>query len=329
MLRNKILAASVVSISFMIFSSEGFSGAICPSPPAKLDTLSPTYRNVNREAITFFYNSQAYPMEIYTAFAPQANQINSNYCIRYEAINKATIAVEKFYWPLAEVQMDTLRKSVSVTTTVPSGRPPILRETWLYAFLNSAAKTWAYQKFSDRRRSDESRIAHRGPVRLPDLSFTPIYQAAADSVLQYQLKEQTQLPPVGSQFASADDDVLAIFGASWDGQNYKIEGEIERGSEKVTVRAPVIYALAKTRSASDFLGLVRELGNAPLPYDGNTFKVSRSFSAKEFGDFGQPPALYVINQPITLAGAGGRACFKAPMYSPMPVPENLLQCRLF
>jgi hypothetical protein len=39
-------------------------------------------------------------------------------------------------------------------------------------------------------------------------------------------------------------------------------------------------------------------------------------------------ALYLVEQPIIFQRKDGRACFRAPVYSPVPLPERFLSCGL-
>ena len=88
--------------------------------------------------------------------------------------------------------------------------------------------------------------------------------------------------------------------------------------------------MAKAGNAGDFLELVRDFTakrSGDLPFDkDNSFEISRKLSPK---DFGNTQALYVIEQPVYLVTSDGDVCFLSPMYSPIPVPAESLQCRLF
>ena len=128
------------------------AGQLCPSPPPNLSNQHATNStSVHGEIVTFRYKSQSYPVDIYSAYAPRGTGAGAQYCIRHEATNKSSEVIEKFYWPLAGLQTDffTGRQHISILTTKPGGLPPSLDDTWIYAFLNGAVKTLAFQKRAD------------------------------------------------------------------------------------------------------------------------------------------------------------------------------------
>ena len=139
-------------------------------------------------------------------------------------------------------------------------------------------------------------------------------------------KEPAKFPEVGADFASDDDSFSAISRAQWDGKFSDIEIELVRSNTKVSVVAPLIWALAKSsETASQFLGLIKDYSNAEIPFNVNepSFKVKKQFSASMFAN-----SLYVIEQPITVFIGDKRICFSAPVYSPIPLPQELLNCKL-
>ncbi|HWN52572.1 MAG TPA: hypothetical protein VNO18_22590 [Xanthobacteraceae bacterium] len=329
----------------LIFGStySGVAGVICPRPAPQ---LSNQHSNngifVDAETVTFFYKSQPYPVDIYSAYAPQSSAPDSNYCIRYEAINRSQNTIDKFYWPLSGIQMDFFYSAgnVSIVTTKPPGRAPSLDETWIYSFLNEIARTIAYQKRADiRQRLGGERLV-RSELWGPHFSFysnhlsfesnrPPVQLAALEPIEQrFPLKEPMKFPEVGADFSNNDGSLTAISRATWDGSSSQIEILLDRGSGKAFVIAPVIYALSKARNAFEVLELVKAFDGKGLPFAENTdvFRVTSRFFPK---DFVNTPWLYVIEQPVTLVISNRRVCFSTPVYSPMPIPEEFLRCKLF
>lgn len=312
-------------------------GGACP--PINLDSRgSPTLR-VNEEVVSFSFRSKTYPVSVLSAFTTQAASrvSNPNYCIRYEVENKShQDAIEKFYWPMAGLQVDTINphQRISLAATKPPGREPSIEETWLYAFLNATARTYAFQSRAEL--SSGYKIIRAAlqiedsPKRSKEIRGGREEYAAIDAVQQQLVfKEPATYDEVGAEFTSGDSsEVSSKSLASWNGENSQITVLFTRTDEKTSVSAPVTYALSKAGDASDLLSLVREFVRKPvnLSFKDNKFELSRRVFPAEFAD---SRALYVIEQPVTLATSNGFVCFLAPMYSPIPIPADLLKCRLF
>jgi hypothetical protein len=309
------------------------AGGTCPP----MHIPSPTG---NSETISFSYGSKSFPVDVYSAFAPQVTtKAPPNFCLQYAATNRASDSIEKFYWPLAGIQMDTLspRQGVSLIVTQPPGREPTIEETWIYAFLNSTAKTSAFQRKAEGSllsvplqlafATDSGR--KRSSMLNSDLSALTI--AFRTDEQRFTFKEPTSLADVSSQFSiGGAEEVSSSSEGSWDGKASKIQIRLERGSETTAVFAPVVYALIKAGSASDFLNLIRQFTDKPDPiyFDkkSNSFEFVRTLDPVRFNG---AQALYVIEQPVTIITPTSKACFSSPIYSPIPVPAELLQCRLF
>lgn len=292
--------------------------------------------NVNSEAVIFNFRGRTYPVDVSSGYALQATSGNENFCIRYEVSNNAEKQIDLLYWPLAgNLQIEKIPPHArpSIATTTPPGRAPIIGETWIYAFLSEAVRTFAYQqnKHSTRFAPSASGV---GFAALPDTrrQVVPIAAkvhgpqiAQIDGYRRYDLKEARVFPEVGSEFSDQEVEVSAFSFASWDGKGYSIHTKIVRSSPVVKeVRAPFSFALWKERSPSAVLGRFIEFktSKAPLPLSDNAFN----------GDFetNQPAGtLYVIEQPITFVGPYGQVCFSAAVYSPIPVPRDLLSCTIF
>jgi hypothetical protein len=312
--------------SVVAFGSALCAPVICRDPAPELSRQrSNNTVHINGETVTFFFKSQSYPVDIYSAYAPQGATPEANYCIRYEAINKGQSVVEKFYWPLPGIQMDYLDRTqnMSVVMTTPPGRPPVVDETRVYAFLNEIIRTFAYQK-----RADISPFNHFTAKNI--FTHQPQIQLAAlEPTSQiFQLKEPTKYPDVGAEFSSNDIVISASSRAEWDGRATEIRIEIDRVSSKFEVIAPVTYAFFKGSTSAEVLALARGGRNEQLPFfeTPERFTLTRKLSPQEFA---KTQSLYVIEQPVTIVGSNGRICFMAPMYSPMPFPSELLSCNLF
>jgi hypothetical protein len=290
----------------------------------------------NSETVSFSYRSKSYPVDVYSAFAVQVStKVPPNYCVQYAATSMASDPIEKFYWPLASIQLDTLnpRQRVSLIVTQPPGRTPTIEETWIYAFLNAAARTSAFQKKAQGLPTPlpiqlaSDRVSEASP-RLEDLS--PHLIALRTDEQRFDLKEPTRFAEVSSQFSIGDaEEVSSTSEGSWDGKESKIHVTLEKGNETTQVFAPVVYALNKAGNAFDFIGLIRDFSDKPSPiyFDKkNSFEVVRALDPVRFAG---TQALYVIEQPITVVTPNGKACFSSPIYSPVPVPAELLRCRLF
>jgi hypothetical protein len=318
-----------------VFPSAAISGGNCP--PIKLDQKTfATALTVNEESVSFSYRSKLYPLDIFSAFT-KGSSAASNICIRYEAVSKAQDTIEKFYWPLAGIQMDMLspNQRVSLANTKPPGRDPTIDETWIYAFLNAAVRTSAFQRRTEYQPPNIVRIAlsqDGDRKQKAEATKSSMQLAALDTFEQrLQLKEPTKFFEVGSQFSSGEkDEISSTFEASWDGENTRIQMKLERSNEKTIVFAPITYALAKASNSSDFLALILDFTRKAQPLlplgKENSFEFSRKLSPK---DYAGSQALYVIEQPISLVTSNGKVCFSSPMYSPMPIPAEFLQCGLF
>jgi hypothetical protein len=332
---NLIYSALMSAVIFAGFYPSAAMGADCP--PKKLDRKNfPTALVVDEEAISFSYRSKIYPVDIFSAFT-KGSSAAFNYCIRYEVVSKAQDAIEKFYWPLSSIQMDTVHPGdrVSLAVTKPPGRDPTIDETWIYAFLNSVVRTSAFQRRAESRRLDTIRVALNTNNNRKEANDrgTELYMqlSAIDTVEQrLELKEPTKFSEVYSQFSRGEaDEISSTSEASWDGENSQIQIKLASSDEKTLVFAPITYAFAKASNASDFLGLIREFTfkRQPLPLDkDHNFEFSRKVSPANYAG---SRALYVIEQPISLVTPSGGICFTSPMYSPIPVPAEFLQCRLF
>lgn len=313
-MRGALLGVSLCAASILSVAHSG-GAVICVNPPPELGKQHSTNGLfVDGEAVTFFFKSRSYPIDIYSGYASQNTAPGSNYCIRYEAINKAEGSVEKCYWPLPGIQLDYLGhlQNMSVVLTSPPGRVPVLDETRVYGFLNEVAKTFAYQKRADNGLlSDGLQLA----------ALEPAQQTFA-------LKDPIKYPDVGADFTSNNENVAALSRAEWDGSSTEIEFSISRGSTGLAVIAPITYAFSKANTAAEVLEYVRTFKNERLPFfsDPGSFKFTRKLVPR---DFAGTQSLYVIEQPVTIIGSNGRMCFSAPMYSPMPFPEELLRCNLF
>jgi hypothetical protein len=341
-----IWASRWLSLGSIGWATVAFSAAAatspCNTPPPALQRGQ---HGVDAEALSFSFRSQAYPVAIYSSFAPQVNSNPSNFCIRYEAENTGTSPIEKFYWPLAsEMEMDSFEpgphERQSIVVTRPPGRQPHIEESWVFAFLSGAVSSFAYQqqhvladpsKIPDTAAQNFSGraphgilLAAGGPLQVAQEAITgPGY--VLENGNRYTFKEKAGLPDVGVTFNGSGAEVIASTNADWDGRTLFITTTIERNDSKFAsvVKAPVALALIKSSAASDILPNVNEIEreSAELPLSGNSFKATA-----KFGTEGAPPRLYILNQPISFQRPNGRVCFLAPTYSPIPLPTRLLSC---
>jgi hypothetical protein len=324
---------ALTTVGGVISALAGMS-EVCPNPPEGLAKLlhNPGRLRIDGQTDHFSERSIDYPIDIYSAFAPRDASPNSSWCIRYEVINKGPAPIEMLYWPLASSTGKTKvlpNDPISLVRTEAAGDEPILDETWIYAFRNESLKTRAFQKRHSRSIIQRNQFAWQNidGMLSPNLLFRPVAFDGAPPRISFQ--QNIKLSPIGSEILSsrADGRVSAISMASFEENASNISVTVERTVDKVTVRAPVTYALAKSDNPSSLLRLVREFKDVALPFDGNTFKVNRPFPLNMA--LGWSRDLYVIEQPIMLEGPGGKTCFLAPVYAPMPIPDDLLRCDPF
>jgi hypothetical protein len=304
---------------------------LCPRPPPGLNnklSINPMFVNVYGSAVSFSYKGHIFPMDIYSAYAARGAGATGQYCIRYEVTNRSDNSIDKFYWPVAGIQVDFFdsQQTISIATTRPGGVVPSLNETWIFAFLNGAAKTRAYQKETDNQHWLNEEKAQFG-------SAEPLIRlVAVEPQLQRfpqkpgQKSEGLKFSDIGADAASNDDSLSAISHAYWDGDSAEIGIELERSNDKVSVNAPVTYAFWKGfNDSASFIELVRQSSNQTIPFTGVNFKASTKILPRNFAS---TSGLYIIEQPITFTTGSRKICFLAPVYAPMPLPPELLSCRL-
>jgi hypothetical protein len=311
---------------------------LCPKPDRGLRLPDPVFRprDVDGQATAFNYKSATFPLEIYSGFAPQNAGNNSNYCIRYEAQNTGSHLIEKFFWPLATLQLDTLEpgKRESIVLTKPPGSSPIVGESWVYGFLSSAVRTYAYQKTSSnqpihgRQRFAQLDSPTDNVVRT---SITPdrrtLLATVEDLSGRHTFKDPETMPQIGAQYSgSGSDEVTAVSEAKWDGKRFAISFHVGRNNAESVkgLSAPFAYAMSKIDIASSLLTTFDLVKRLPLPLTDNSFESTLSLEPLT-----SPPTIYIVDQPITYTRGNGRVCFLAAAYSPIPIPSNILGCNLF
>jgi hypothetical protein len=328
-MRNANRLHSVLSVVAIFW---GFSPSLAVAANCPPKDLKPNSAAVNDEAISFSFRSRLYPASVLSAFT-RPDSAAANYCIRYEVVSRAQAAIEKFYWPLAGMQIDTISpgERFSLAITKPPGRDPTIDETWIYAFLNAQVRTYAFQRRAETPMPTPIRVALGASDNRNEVTKLNMQLSATDAVEQrLELKEPTKFSEVSAEFSSGD--VIQISSTSeafWDGKSPQINLSLGIYSEKTSVLAPIAYALAKALSGPELLDLIREISSrqTPLPFDkDNKFRFSKRFSPENFSD---TKALYVIEEPIYLITPNGKSCISSPIYSPVPIPGEFLQCRLF
>ncbi len=325
-MKTSSMSLGITTIVFCLFSAGAtFGKDLCADPKPGLRTGAP---NVDAETFAFSYNSTSYPVDIFSAFAASAHNSGSSYCIRYEAENKGSNSIHKFFWPLAGFQVDTFepKRRDSIVFSVPGSRAPTVEESWLYAFLSEGIKSYAYQKHSSILFESGIRFAQRGDLPILASVSGPRIAQVNVPLQRFEFKEPTELPEIGSQFSSGGAVVSASSSAKWDGKAYLITLSVDRNDAKLvsSVQAPFAYALPKIKSVSNLLPLLRELQNAELPLPANSYGATAFLPTES-----RPPTLYVVYQPVTFKRDDGRVCFLAAVYSPIPIPPETLSCRLF
>jgi hypothetical protein len=106
---------------------------------------------------------------------------------------------------------------------------------------------------------------------------------------------------------------------------YTISVTIGRNSAELArdIKAPFTSALQKADSVASLLANVEEMRNVPLSLEKNTLQTTITIPAEPV-----TKALYLVEQPIIFQRNDGRVCFRAPVYSPVPLPERFLSCGL-
>jgi hypothetical protein len=292
----------------------------CPDPKPGLARGDP---GVDAESGALYYRSQTYTMNIYSAFAQPAPGPASNYCVRYEAENTSGNDISAFDWPLADLRMDTLPAGPSnrqgLVKTLPAGKLPILDDTWVYAFKSAAAKMMAYQKPADHsslyKRSAITSIRYNASNLI---AYTPPQRVI--------LKETGDLPPLSTAFYGSGIDLSANSSASWDSSKYfaSMKVMVSKSSDVKRVKAPYMLALRESKGEPEILlGVLSEYFKGNGGYFSENDMEALAFANKKPGDY-----LYVVMQPVTFERANGRVCFLAAAYSPIPIPSELLACKL-
>jgi hypothetical protein len=107
-----------------VFSTLHGASALTPVCAQPAPGLQPYHGNVHAAKDAFRDNSQQYPIELFSDYAP----FNDPFvCVMYEAENAGTGDILRFYWPLAGFDMDTFpyqgaNKRQSVSKTITLGR---------------------------------------------------------------------------------------------------------------------------------------------------------------------------------------------------------------
>jgi hypothetical protein len=261
-MRTARLIFSALTSSFIVsgICPDAAVGGTCP--PMNLDRRGSPTLPFNEEVVSFSFRSKTYPVAVFSGFTRQdASRIsNSNFCIRYEVENKShQDAIEKFYWPMAGIQLDTINphQRPSLAITKPPGRDPTVEETWLYAFLNATARTFAFQSRAELEppyRIIRAALRTDDKPQQSDAKNRGRYDqySAIDAVQQqFFLKEPTTYAEVGAEFSNGDaSQVSSTSLASWDGQKPQITVRFTRADEKTSaVTRLTIDAVIFFRSA--------------------------------------------------------------------------------
>ncbi len=319
-----ILFSAAVVVSMVVVSG-AFGSELCPKPRPNLKMGTP---NVDAETFNFFYQSEQFPVDVYSGFASQYPGGGSNFCIRYEAENKGSNAIVNFYWPLAnDFQQEKFepKQRASIAVTVPPGQPPAVKDTWLYAFKSDKKKSRAYQTNLNLQRSP-ARFAELSTLRTnaavlsdsPNPGLRLVQNDKPSSAIK--LTKPDKFPLIGAQYSGSGADVIATSRADWDGKVFKITMTISRNDEKMTgkVRAPFMLSMWKAVKPE---AMIAEFRGVDVPFSNDAFEYTNRYTSVG--------SLFVVRQPIILEQPTGRVCFLAASYSPTPINENYQKCDLF
>lgn len=284
----------LISIPFSLAQA----APLCPLPKIGLQAGQ---QNTHGEALSFSYQSTSYPVDLFSGYARRSDA-TIDYCLRYEAINKGSNAVERFYWPLAsnlEIKSLAPRARSSILVTAKSENPPGIAQTKVYAFAREQVSSRAYK--ADGQQVDASAA--------PPGRSAP----AQDWIERLALKESAKFPEIGTQYSDGSVEVTASSSANWDGKTLALAVSVSTNDGKLVanLRAPVAWAIIKgITDAKEFVSAARSLARQPLPLTTNEFKYQPKINSAR-------PELFLIRSPIAFSGPGGRVCFVAATYSPV------------
>ncbi len=297
------------------------TSAACPQPATPLSLVKD---HKDPETATVSELGQTAQLDIASAYAPQANAVGGSWCARYEITNNGPDTVPVIWWPLAglEVKPSEPRSPPSpdsTITTLPPGRPPIVKNTDVYAFRSQTVHTSAYQSAAAEQPARVFLAASSTGADLPDTSGQPIVITMGD---------RRSLPQIGAEFTGGRADVGATSTVTRDDKGYTFTVFVGRNDEDFvqSVSAPFARALTLRGVSPDALPEATAKYRAeprPLALTRNEYQSSFQVPAEP----GTQLHIYLIRQPIVLQRQDGQVCFLAPAYSPAPMPESFQSCR--
>ncbi|MBB3136606.1 hypothetical protein FHS26_004363 [Rhizobium pisi] len=297
--------------------------ATCPLPKKGLRQGA---ANTDSEVTSFISDRSSYEMEIASAFAPVTANQATIYCLRYEAENRTSASapnngrIDVFYWPLAAMSVelfDTGPKSRwSLLSSGPSPRTPTPDSTDIYAFKNAHFTSTAYKLGA-------TSAYMRKSVRIASSDASAILTLVAQDLPQV-LPEDAQ-SPVGAQWDAGDSELTVTTDLDVSTPKNSIRISIDRSGEVGAVFAPFAKALSSVKTPEDIPKLLAEFKSSPVE-----FTEGHKTYANQVAEVNLKAAdtrLYIVKQPITLVEkGGGRVCFLAATYSPVPIPQSFQTC---
>jgi hypothetical protein len=308
------------------------SGTVCPAPPEGLSQGTP---NTNAEMTPFTSEGSSYEIEVASAFAPRTSNMATSYCLRYEAENMSSTKsgpnqgrIDLFYWPSAQISVQKFEVGrkfrQSLIRSDLGAQPPSLGSTDLFAFKNAAFSSTAYKVGSIEQ---SSQLVTRVSLVLDSKSSTrdvPDGIEMAQELDKRFLADDT--PAIGAVWGSGGTQVAATTALDTTKATDQISISIEvSGDDGIqSVYAPFAKALSYAKTSTDLPVLLSEFRQSPVKFEGGTAEFKNAAAV----DLQSPDTrLFAIQQPVILTVAdGGKVCFLAPTYSPIPIPKDFQTC---
>lgn len=291
---------------------------------------------------------RSYPFSIFGAGAADPNFRQAPYrlCLRYEFRNNGKEDIQELGWPNAGVFQMSLPikpgqqfgwniRTDTNTTSVGEAT------THLRAFENASAA--ARTVFAEKLQINLT-PADEGIITFSLTNTTSEFQRALENRKASVTVKAIHLPSKPTEYAGVgiemdSPDLVISIGSSAEidpnDQVGTIENEIRletKSNGKVAVYAPGFLALERTNmipayslkeASSAFLLLLPD-ASAPLPMRDHSYRYSMKFGiAKD----SKEPALFLVQNPITIAVGNSSVCLLAETYSPVPVSLSEEHCR--
>ncbi|QWW72056.1 hypothetical protein [Rhizobium sp. WYJ-E13] len=295
--------------------------------------------NTTSELQTFSADHFSYQMELASAFSARTANQSTTYCMLYEAENFSAKTgslpnngrVDIFYWDVVDWSIEKLESGSSyrqsLYQTDDGKQVPSIQSTTVYAFKNSSFAVNAYKAAALKR--SKSLISTLVALKANEIQ-TPSSPADMESVVaqgEPTALAEAPITPVGAVWASGDAElsVATVVHPNLPSGTIEILVEKGKGSQFKQVLIPYARALATAKETSSIPALIGEFRNSPIDFSGGD--MTSYASVAEIDVKSMNTSLYPIKQPVVLTlPTGGRTCFLAATFSPVPMPRELQTC---